>query len=152
MRVSQKSILLIDDDAAMLRALEKVLTAEGAKVTAVKGIEEALNLLPDAHGPTDLVITDLRMPGGGKKLLQTLMQALPRVPVMVMTAVGNSGIESECRSQGVAAFLEKPLDTSQLLAAIASVSAGTTLPCGEVMPVAFVSDKSPPNLSRSSRN
>ena len=49
--------------------------------------------------------------------------ALPEVPVIVMTAFGSPEVEAECLEKGAAAFLEKPLDTPQLLAAINGVFA-----------------------------
>ena len=41
-KLQEKSVLIIDDDAAMLRALDKVLTGEGAKVTSVEWAYDAL--------------------------------------------------------------------------------------------------------------
>jgi DNA-binding NtrC family response regulator len=78
--------------------------------------------LADNQGHFDLIITDLRMPIlNGKSVLGAVKTALPEVPVIVMTAFGSPEVEAECLEKGAAAFLEKPLDTPQLLAALERV-------------------------------
>ena len=78
--------------------------------------------LADHQGHFDLIITDLRMPIlNGRSVLGAVKAALPEVPVIVMTAFGSPEIEAECLDKGAAAFLEKPLDAPQLLAAIERV-------------------------------
>jgi len=117
--IKAKSILIVDDDPALLRALTKVLTAEGAVVANASWAGEVMERLADHQGHFDLIITDLRMPIlNGKSVLGAVRKALPEVPVIVMTAYGSPEVEAECLDKGAAAFLEKPLDTPQLLAAI----------------------------------
>jgi DNA-binding NtrC family response regulator len=78
--------------------------------------------LDENEGGFDLIVTDLRMPVlKGQSILRAVKYALPEVPVIVMTAFGSPEIETECLDKGAAAFLEKPLDTPQLLAAIGRV-------------------------------
>ena len=75
--------------------------------------------LDENQGRFDLIITDLRMPIlKGESVLRAVKAALPEVPVIVITAFGSPEKQAECRKDGAAAFLEKPLDTLQLLAAI----------------------------------
>jgi DNA-binding NtrC family response regulator len=117
--INGKSILVIEDDAAMLRALGKVLTSEGASVASASWVGEVMERLDENNGRIDLIITDLRMPVmNGQSILRAVKAALPGVPVIVITAFGSPEIQTECRAAGAAAFLEKPLDTPQLLAAI----------------------------------
>jgi DNA-binding NtrC family response regulator len=119
MSMEQKRILVVDDDQAMLRALDKVLTGEGARVTTAAGVGPALQHLRCKTTPFDIVLTDLRMrDGGGWRILEAVREELPRVPVIVITAFSNPRLQSDCRALGVTAFLEKPLDTQQLLAAL----------------------------------
>ena len=119
MSVNGKSILVIDDDAAMLRALNKVLMSEGAIVGSASWAGEALDHLTARKKHFDLVITDLQMPIlGGRTILGAMATALPDVPVIVITAFGNPEVKVQCLRAGAAAFLEKPLDTAQLLDAI----------------------------------
>jgi len=120
--INEKSILVIDDDAALLRALNKVLSAEGAVIASASWAGEVMERLAENQGHFDLFITALRMPIlNGKGILGAVKAALPAVPVIVMTAYGGPEAEAECLAKGAAAFLEKPLDTPQLLAAIETV-------------------------------
>ena len=122
--ILNKNILIADDDESMLRALNRVLTGEGAAVTATKWAGDAIEALMRREKNIDLVITDLRMPFvTGLTLVYSIRQIFPALPVIVLTAFGNAELKAECLRQGAAAFLEKPLDTSQLLAAIEKVFA-----------------------------
>jgi DNA-binding NtrC family response regulator len=115
----EKSVLIIDDDTAMLRALEKVLSGEGAAVTRLERAADALETLAVRKEKTDLVITDLRMPFvSGITLVNAIHGAFPGLPIIVLTAFGSPYVRSECMRLGAAAFLEKPLNTPQLLDAI----------------------------------
>lgn len=124
MSINGKSILVIDDDAGMLRALNKVLSGEGAVVTSAGYAGEAMEHLTGWSERFDVIITDLRMPiVGGQAILSAVAVAFPQVPVIVITAFGNPEVKAQCMQQGAAAFLEKPLDTPQLLQAIESAFA-----------------------------
>jgi len=128
MSLHGKLILVIDDDTAMLRALSKVLAGEGGQVKSASWAGEAMDHLTDRFEHFDLVITDLRMPIlGGETILCAVKNALPWIPIIVITAFGNPDLKADCLSNGASAFLEKPLDTPQLLEAInkALASAGT---------------------------
>jgi DNA-binding NtrC family response regulator len=117
--LSNKSVLVVDDDAAMLRALDKVLSGEGATVTRAAETAEAVDILTRREKNIDLVITDLRMPFvTGMTLIYAIHEIFPSLPVLVLTAFGSPELKTECLKQGAAAFLEKPLDTLRLLAAI----------------------------------
>jgi DNA-binding NtrC family response regulator len=119
-----KCVLIIDDDTGMLRALEKVLTGEGWKVTCATLVGDAIEILAERKTPMDLVITDLRMPCvSGLTGLYGIHTLFPELPVIVLTAFGAPGLGAECLSHGAAAFLEKPLGASQLRAAIKAVLA-----------------------------
>ena len=106
-----KTILIVDDDARMLRALEKVLHGEGMTVIPAFEASEAVEILTQRTRRVDLVITDLRMPFvNGITLLYAIHEILPALPVIVLTAFGDPDVRAECYRQGAAAFLEKPMD------------------------------------------
>lgn len=124
--MQEKAILIVDDDESMLRALDKVLEGEGWVVRCARWVDEAMEHLKDRDNQFDLVITDMRMPFvNGKTVLNAVKTAFPAVPVIIITAFGSPELKSECLHQGAAAFLEKPLNTPQLLAAIEGVLAHT---------------------------
>jgi DNA-binding NtrC family response regulator len=120
--ISNKSILIVDDDARMLRALEKVLLGEGMTIITAFEASEAVEVLTQRKRRVDLVITDLRMPFvNGITLLYTIHEILPAMPVIVLTAFGDPDVRAECCRQGAAAFLEKPMDSRRLVKTINKV-------------------------------
>ncbi len=120
--ILNKNILIVDDDERMLRALNKVLSSEGAMITTTKWAGDAIEFLIRRERTMDLVITDVRMPlVTGMTLVYAIHLIFPAIPTIVLTAFGNPEIRAECLRQGAAAFLEKNLSTSQLLAAIENV-------------------------------
>lgn len=119
--ILNKKILIVDDDERILRALDKTLRSEGAMVTTTQWAGDAIEIL-SRREQVDLVITDLRMPlMSGSTLVHSIHQMSPDLPIIVLTAFGSPEARYECFRQGAAAFLEKNLSTSQLLAAIKEV-------------------------------
>ncbi len=57
-------------------------------------------------------------PFSGIGALDAVQMALPHVPVIVITAFGSPETKTEALRRGACAFLEKPLDTAQLVDAI----------------------------------
>lgn len=122
--LKNKTILIVDDDAAMIRAVNKVLTGEGATVFTALAAAEAIETMTRREKRMDLVITDLRMPYvNGMTLIYAVHEIFPLVPIIVMTAFGSPELRAECIRQGAVEFLEKPLSASRLLATIERVFA-----------------------------
>jgi two-component system response regulator FlrC len=120
--LANKSILILDDDARMLKALEKVLSGEGVAVTCAELAMDALKILAVRPEEFNLFITDLRMPFvPGERAIRVVHEILPQLPIMVLTAFGGPEVEAECIRQGAVAFLEKPLDTSRLLQVLVKI-------------------------------
>ena len=114
-----KSILVIDDDAGLLRALNKVLSGEGATVTAADWAGDGIEILSRREKYFDLVITDLQMPFvNGLTIVSTVHQFFPTLPVVVLTAFANPEIRTACLEQHAVAFLEKPMGSQELIAAL----------------------------------
>jgi len=119
-----KSVLVIDDDVGMLRALTKVLNSEGCMVASAPNAEAAVKLLGNGQQCFDLIITDLRMSViDGMSLLHGIKQVYPEVPVIIITAFGSPKAKTEASRLGASAFLEKPVDTRRLLATVDRVLA-----------------------------
>jgi len=124
------SILLVDDDADLLRLLTLRLEAAGHTVIGARSGEEALARLA-AERP-QLVITDVRMPGmDGTALFEAIHRAQPTLPVIMLTAHGNIPEAVDATQRGVFGYLTKPYDAKQLLAeverALAFAGGGTTV-------------------------
>ena len=113
------SILLVDDDAELLTALTKVLEKDGYDVVPQSSANAAFQFITESHRRFDLVITDVSMPGmSGLAFLSAIKTALPNVPVVVITAYGDWGQYMEAMREGACEYLTKPVDKTELLAAI----------------------------------
>nr|WP_308419586.1 response regulator [Chitinimonas koreensis] len=107
-------LLLVDDDADLLRLLSMRLTAAGYRVSAVPTAEAALARL--AIERPQLVISDVRLPGrDGLALFDEIRNHHPSLPVILMTAHGTIPDAIEATARGVFGYLTKPFDGKVLL-------------------------------------
>lgn len=110
-------VLLVDDDPDLLRLLSIRLKASGFDIKSADSGEAALAAL-DWQRP-DIVVTDLRMQGmDGLALFDAVRQRHLSLPVIVLTAHGSIPEAIEATQRGIAGYLTKPYDASQLIAQI----------------------------------
>ena len=115
---SAPRLLVVDDDADMLRLLTIRLTAAGYRVTAVSSAEAALTHL-NIERP-QLVLSDVRLPGkDGLALFDEIRAQHPSLPVILLTAHGTIPDAVEATERGVFTYLTKPFDGKGLLDKIA---------------------------------
>ncbi len=111
-------ILLVDDEEALCTAAEKILAKEGYVVTCVHTAAAGMARF-EQHG-ADLVITDLALPDqDGLAVLRRVKELRPAVEVIVITGHGTVEKAVEGMRLGAYDFIEKPLDRSALLKAVA---------------------------------
>ncbi|WP_096698634.1 sigma 54-interacting transcriptional regulator [Polaromonas sp. AER18D-145] len=111
-------LLVVDDDADMLRLLTMRLTAAGYRVSAVSSAEAALSQL-EIERP-QLVLSDVRLPGkDGLALFDEIRSQHPSLPVILLTAHGTIPDAVEATERGVFTYLTKPFDGKGLLDKIA---------------------------------
>jgi DNA-binding NtrC family response regulator len=110
-----KSVLVVDDDPAMLRAMTKVLANEGMRVAGLSDPTAVVTKLAESETRFDLVITDLRMPTFSGRGVLALASALSELPVIIITAFGGSDVEAQTLQLGAFAFLEKPVAAAELI-------------------------------------
>ena len=113
--LQNKSVLVVDDDPGMLRAMSKVLAGEGMQVTGVSDPVAVVKKLADSEKRFDVVITDLRMPMFSGRGVLALASVLPELPVIIITAFGGPDVETQALRLGAFAFLEKPVAAAQLI-------------------------------------
>jgi two-component system response regulator AtoC len=105
------SILVIDDDDEVRRSLCAVLSTTGYSVTSATSTEDGLRLI-NANS-YDLIISDLKLPGlSGLDLLKGVGR---RIPVILMTAYGNSRIALEAAQLGAYDYISKPILADELI-------------------------------------
>ena len=118
MSTTDAHLLVVDDDADMLRLLTMRLTAAGYRVSAVSSAEAALTQL-DIERP-QLVLSDIRLPGkDGLALFDEIRSQHPSLPVILLTAHGTIPDAVEATERGVFTYLTKPFDGKGLLDKIA---------------------------------
>jgi CheY-like chemotaxis protein len=82
------TILAVDDETDLLEAVRRVLTRRGHHVLAATGPAEALDLCREHGEEIDLLLTDVRMPGGtGTELADQLARLHPGLPVLFMSGL-----------------------------------------------------------------
>ncbi len=114
-----KSILIIEDDHAIAESLRDLLGTEGYGVVWAANGKKALALLRSAKPVPNLIMLDLMMPhmdGYQFRAEQEMDPVLSRIPVVLMTADGH--IEAKRFKVGAKAYLKKPLDIDEVLAAV----------------------------------
>lgn len=111
------TILIVDDDEALLRMLQISLTKAHYHVCTAQDGDEALQRLK--AGGIDLVVTDVVMPGKeGVELMLQIRSIRPPVRFIAMSgggSIGGSTYLDIARSLGAAETLQKPFSISTLL-------------------------------------
>ena len=107
------SIVVIDDEALLVRQIGRALASAGHEVrlaqTGAEGLAEARREVPD------LVLLDLRLPDtSGLELLEALQELESSLPVVLMTAYGSVHDAVEAMRRGAVDYLQKPLDLEEL--------------------------------------
>jgi DNA-binding NarL/FixJ family response regulator len=117
-----KRLLIIDDEAKLLRAVAVDLRAEGYDVsTAASGAEALLNV---AKSLPDLIISDIRMPGmDGYQLARRLREnsRTALIPIIFLSAKDTTADRIEGFRVGVDAYVTKPFEPDELIAIIAGI-------------------------------
>lgn len=114
------TVLLVEDDATQLFAMQMVLEDFGCRVLAAEDGEQALVLLARSEGEPDLVVTDLRLRCGitGFQVIEAVRGACGwPLPAIVLTGETDPAQLHEGRCRGYA-FLHKPVDFSAIAAAV----------------------------------
>lgn len=113
-RVSNGSVLVIDDDEAVLGLLTDLLDLNGFSVQPARGGKEGLEHF-DRSLP-DLVITDIRMPQmDGLQVLKRVRKIDNTVPVILVTGFGDLDYALGALREGAHDFLLKPINPDILL-------------------------------------
>jgi signal transduction histidine kinase/CheY-like chemotaxis protein len=114
-------VLAVENDADSLDLLRSILELHGATVTAARSAEEALDKLRDRL--PDVLLSDIEMPGvDGLELIRTVRGFGHRLPAVAVTAHGRVEDRVRILSAGFNSHLAKPVDPSELIAVVASVT------------------------------
>ncbi|WP_321494186.1 cache domain-containing protein [uncultured Desulfobacter sp.] len=112
----KETIMVVDDEPDILALIEELLTKFGYSVHTFSDGRSALDAYQDGHINFDLVITDMTMPKiTGIALAKAILSENKNMPIILCSGFNETISKSEVKAIGVKAFLEKPLDTHQLL-------------------------------------
>jgi two-component system, NtrC family, response regulator AtoC len=107
------TILIVEDEAKMLRLLDLNLKEEGYTILTAGAAEAGLNLLRQEK--IDLVMTDLKLPGmSGLEFLQAVKRANAAIPVVLMTAYGTVETAVEAMKAGASDYVLKPFSMEEI--------------------------------------
>lgn len=130
----QSRLLIVDDDTALARAVEKEAIAWGMQAEAVFDIARAREAI--ACQKPDAVLLDLCFPDSaenGFELLAQLSAARPPIPVLVFTAKESFADRIRVARLGGRSFLQKPISTAEVMEAIAHVLQQSELPVAKLL-------------------
>jgi DNA-binding NtrC family response regulator len=107
------SVLVVDDDVDIGRALVRMLTSRGYETIFAAGGQQALDVLAERH--FDAVVTDLNMPQiSGLDVLRFAKEKRAARAVVVATAYGTIDLAVEAMQLGACDFLTKPYAFARL--------------------------------------
>ncbi len=111
------SILIVDDEPAILQALVGILSDEGFEVTTAQNGYEALKII-DSESP-DLVLLDIWMPGiDGIETLKQIKKDNPFIQVIIITGHGTIETAVQATKLGAYDLIEKPLSIDKIILGI----------------------------------
>lgn len=117
-----RTILLVDDDPAVLKVTARVLEHVGYTVVTANGAAEAITLASD--GGIDLLVSDVRMPGvNGFELVQSLVANGIDLPVLFISGDVGATIPSQWAGRIAPRFLAKPFTCEQILQQLSALEA-----------------------------
>lgn len=115
------NILIVDDDAIILRELSELLNMDGHTVEMASTGEEALKLIKDKN--YDIIFSDLKMPGmDGLELLKNTKQLTPNTDVVMITGFGSIDNAVEAMKLGAKDYIQKPFKMSYIKGIIEDIN------------------------------
>jgi two-component system, cell cycle sensor histidine kinase and response regulator CckA len=118
----RETILVVEDEAAVLRMTSRTLEAHGYTVLAASRPDEALRLASEHAGTFDLLLTDVVMPGlNGWDLADRLVSAHPHIKVLFMTGFAAASRPGHTTPVEGAQFISKPFSLATLTSKVRDV-------------------------------
>lgn len=114
-------VLVVEDDDAVRAACVGVAQSLGCHVRTAATLPDARDALQ--HGPLDVVLLDMRLPGGsGYSLLADLQSMHPFAYIVLMTSFASASTVAEAMRNGARDFLQKPFALEQISAVLTSAA------------------------------
>jgi DNA-binding NtrC family response regulator len=112
--MEKKSILIIDDDEAILKSLKSILEMKGFRVATAENGREALEKVCSDF--FNLALIDIRLPDiDGTSLLQEFQQLVPMMRKVMITGYSTEENATDSLNLGADGYLRKPVMPGRLL-------------------------------------
>ena len=112
--IPELKILVVDDDVATVKLVQKILETEGYVSEGVNSAEAAIQMI--AEKKFHIVISDIILPGkDGLELLADIKKRDPLIQVMMLTGELTVDRSLQALERGAADFILKPIDTNELI-------------------------------------
>jgi CheY-like chemotaxis protein len=118
--LSEKTVLVVDDDVRNIFALSSVLERRGMEVLPASTGREAISILQN-RPDVSVVLMDIMMPemDGYQTMREIRKEAqFRRLPIVALTAKAMKGDREKCLEAGASDYLAKPVNTDQLLSTV----------------------------------
>jgi two-component system phosphate regulon response regulator OmpR len=116
---AEPHLLVVDDDARLRELLRRYLTDQGFRITTAGDAGEARAKI--ASLDFDLLVLDVMMPGeNGLDLTQSL-RAASRIPILLLTAMADTGDRINGLERGADDYLAKPFEPRELVLRIRNI-------------------------------
>jgi FixJ family two-component response regulator len=113
-----QSVFVVDDDASVVRSLERLIRGGGYNVFTYRSAREFLRLYQRPQAPGCLLL-DIAMPGlDGIELQRRLIEAQFDLPIIFITGHGDVPTSVRAMKAGAVDFLTKPFDERELLQSV----------------------------------
>src|SRR5579863_1334613 len=115
--LSEKSLLLLDDDAPLRNRLGRALESRGFHTILVESVTEALAAVRSR--PPAFAVLDMRLEdGSGLKVVEALRDARPDARIVMLTGYGNIATAVAAVKAGAVDYLSKPADADDVARAL----------------------------------
>ncbi|MGE7621509.1 response regulator [Viridibacillus sp. NPDC096237] len=118
--LSNKTILIVDDDHRNIFALKNALESQGMKIISVENGFECLEILKEKN-TVNVVLMDIMMPVmDGYETMRNIrsQEIYQNLPIIALTAKAMKGDREKCLKAGASDYISKPLKIDQLLSVL----------------------------------
>lgn len=120
--VTQRNILVVDDDELVSEYLGALLEAESYEVVVLNEPVAALKYFQEHPDDFDLIITDQIMPElTGVEVAQAILKLRPELPVLLITGYSEKISAENAKSFGLSGFFSKPINENLFLDKISNL-------------------------------
>lgn len=115
--MSDKNILIIDDEAEIVSLLKRILEKKGHHVMSANNITKGKALFGDED--VDILMLDINLPdGNGLDELSGFCQKKPNCNIIMMSAFDSQDLQNKATCDGAKNFISKPFNINSVIAVV----------------------------------